>query len=173
MRLKQPSDAIVVGRFGGPHGVKGKIKLFAYGQPPKQLVTYKPFLIEKDGRWQPLNILHCEAKPDFLLVTIEGIDSREVASQLTNTEVAVYASSLPKLNSGQYYWQELVGLEVINTNKVHLGTVTELLATGANDVLVVKNKVGVERLIPFVIDEHVVEINEKNKLIRVAWDEDF
>ena len=174
MRLKPPNTEVIVGRFGSPHGVKGVIKLYVYGQSPKQVARYKPWLMQnKQGEWQELDILRCEVKPGFLLVSLKDIDDRDKARTFTNKEIAVFANALPKLPAGEYYWEELVGLEVINHTGVAFGKVTELFATGANDVLIVKDNKGLERLIPFVIGEHVIEIDEDNRLIKVEWDEDF
>lgn len=174
MRLKPPNSEIIVGRFGAPHGVRGAIKLYAFGQSAKKIANYKPWLIKNEqGLWQELNITSCEAKPNFLLVTLKDTDSREKAQRFTNKEVAVYAHVLPKLPKGEYYWEELIGLNVENQAAVAFGEVTSLFATGANDVLVVKDDKGNERLIPFVVGEHVIEIDEENRLIKVEWDEDF
>lgn len=174
MRLKPPNSEIVVGRFGSPHGVRGALKLFVYGQSPKQVAKYKPWLTQnKQGQWQPIDVKRCEAKPEFLLVTLEGIDDRDSARSFTNKEIAVYASVLPKLPAGEYYCEELVELDVVNHNGVNFGKVNEVFATGANDVLVVRDNSGNERLIPFVLGEYVKEIDEEKRLITVEWDEDF
>lgn len=86
-------------------------------------------------------------------------------------EIGVSRDQLPATAPGEYYWSELQGLEVITVEGESLGTVDHLLETGANDVLVVKGER--ERLIPFVMDQVVTEVDLEHGLIRVDWDKEF
>lgn len=165
---------MVIGRFGAPHGVRGLIKFFAFGESLNAASQYSPWLIKSaSGEWQPLDVERAEVTAKHLLVKVKGINSPEAIRRYTQQEVAVPAECFPKLKPGEYYWQELIGLTVINLQEQTLGKVVELMETGANDVLVVENDAGEERLIPYVMGEHVIEINEDDKVIRVDWDEDF
>ncbi|MBT8101100.1 MAG: ribosome maturation factor RimM, partial [Gammaproteobacteria bacterium] len=71
---------------------------------------------------------------------------------------------------GQYYWSDLEGLEVVHRDGRVLGTVQYLIETGANDVLVVQGEE--ERLIPFVQEQVILEVDLANGLISVDWEFD-
>ncbi|VAW75829.1 16S rRNA processing protein RimM [hydrothermal vent metagenome] len=86
-------------------------------------------------------------------------------------EIGIPENSLPVLKSGQHYWKDLVGLQVQNADGEDFGKVDHLLETGANDVLVVKGER--ERLIPFVMQKVIVEVDLEQGLIRVDWDRNF
>jgi 16S rRNA processing protein RimM len=82
---------------------------------------------------------------------------------------------LPAAKPGEFYWLDLIGLQVINQQGVELGVVDHLMETGANDVLVVRDKkqANKEQLVPFVIDKFVKSVDLENKTILVDWDADF
>lgn len=86
-------------------------------------------------------------------------------------EIGVRRDQLPALSPGEYYWKDLIGLQVVNIEGDDFGTVDKLLETGANDVLVVKGEQ--ERLIPFVMKQVIVEVDLQQGQIRVDWDKDF
>jgi 16S rRNA processing protein RimM len=103
---------------------------------------------------------------------LEGCDDRDAAAALMGQQIAILRSQLPSPEAGEYYWADLVGLLVSNTEGVALGRVDSLLETGANDVLVVVQD-GVERLIPFVQGQFVKDINLEEGRMLVDWDPDF
>jgi 16S rRNA processing protein RimM len=105
------------------------------------------------------------------VAALEGIDSRELAAQWINHEVAVRCEQLLPLNEGEYYWADLIGLRVVTKEGVELGQVERLLETGANDVLVVQGER--ERLIPFLTGLVVKQVDLAQGLLTVDWDPDF
>lgn len=92
---------------------------------------------------------------------------------MLGAEIAVDRVQLPELAKEEYYWAELIGLEVLNMAGETLGKVDHLLETGANDVLVVKTDDKQERLIPYVKGGVVKEIDLEKGCLRVDWDPDF
>jgi 16S rRNA processing protein RimM len=103
---------------------------------------------------------------------LQGCDDRDAAAALMDTTVAIKREQLPQAQAGEYYWTDLQGLRVINLEGVELGTVSHLLETGANDVLVVK-KGREERLIPFVQGQFVTRIDLEAGEMSVDWDPEF
>lgn len=93
-----------------------------------------------------------------MLLTIEGIHNREEAAELTNLEVFVRTDDLPALSDGQYYHHQLVGLKAVLENGTEVGTVTEIMETGANDVYVVTDEAGKELLLP-AIDAVIIRVD--------------
>ena len=101
---------------------------------------------------------------------------RDSATALVGREIAVTRQQLPALDEGDYYWRDLLGLQVINLDDVTLGTVANLMETGANDVLVVESHSDgerQERLIPYIREQVIRHVDLEQGVIRVDWDPDF
>ena len=107
-----------------------------------------------------------------LVDELPGVADRDAAAALVGTEIWVARSALPKAKPGEYYWSDLEGLEVVTTEGVSLGKVSHLVATGANDVLVVKDAMR-ERLIPFLIGQFVTDVDLDAGRLAVDWDPEF
>ena len=164
------STPITVGRFGKVFGVLGWIKVISFTFPEENILKFKPWLIKKDGLWQELFFEKSKKQANAIIVKLPGCDSPEQATLFTNVEISILRSQLPKLKKGEYYWDDLVGLEVVNKEGVSLGVVEKLMATGANDVLVTKG--DRKRLIPYI--SHVIQqVDPDNRVIHVEWGEDF
>ncbi|HSS05976.1 MAG TPA: ribosome maturation factor RimM, partial [Rhodanobacteraceae bacterium] len=106
-----------------------------------------------------------------IVATLPEVDDRDAAARVVGSEIWVRRSALPRPKRGEYYWADLEGLEVVTIEGVTLGKVSHLIATGANDVLVVKGER--ERLIPFVTDDYVKEVDFESGRITVDWDPEF
>jgi len=86
-------------------------------------------------------------------------------------EIAIKRDQLPATEDNEFYWIDLEGLKVVNQEGIDLGVVESLMETGANDVLVVRG--DKERLIPFVMDEYVLDVDLDKGTITVDWDPEF
>ena len=163
-------DALLtVGRLGRSHGVQGWMNLQYFTDPPENILLYPHWHINKKGLWQPIQA-QSQRKGGKLLAKLEGIDTPEAARAYTQSLIAVPRSDLPDLAADDYYWSDLVGCEVRNTEGHYLGSVKELMETGANDVLVLTHK-GKLQLVPYL--EHViVRVDLNANSILVDWAED-
>ena len=107
----------------------------------------------------------------------KGYDDPETSRELVGLELSVEDSELPELEPGEYYWHQLVGLKVINLSGQLFGLVSKILETGANDVLVISpNQDSIderERLIPYLKNSVVEEIDLEARTIRVNWEADY
>lgn len=169
--MENKSDWIVVGRFGRPQGLKGFIRVISFTEPQQNIANYSPWYAELNGQWQAIKIVEIEEHNKFILVRIDGYQQREDIANLTNINIAVQRTQLPDLPRGDYYWHELEGMTVVNKEGLCLGQVAEIFATGSNDVLVVS---GEKRyLIPYLLDDVIIQIDEKQRQITVDWDMDF
>lgn len=173
-------DLITVGKVSTVYGVKGWVKLYSYTDPMTNLLEYREVFINRAGQWQPVKISEGRRQGKTLVASLDGIDDREVARTLTGCELAVRRDAMPALPEDEYYWHQLQGLLVTVTaggNDLLLGRVDHLLETGANDVLVVKPCEGSlddrERLIPYVPEQFVREIDLAAGRMRVEWDPEF
>lgn len=163
-------DPVEVGRFGKAFGVLGWIKVISFTIPEDNILKFKPWLIKKNGLWEEIYFEDSKKHAGSVVVKLLGCDSPEKASEFTNIKIAVKREQLPKLKDDEHYWHDLIGLKVINKTGDELGVVHGLMETGSNDVLVV---IGEKRiLIPYISDV-IVEIDLKDKLVRVNWEKDY
>ena len=173
-----------MGKFGRPQGIKGLVRVNSFCTPPEQILAYPAWFFKPKGaaNWQMLKCLNVQVTPQCLLAQVAGYTTRESVAELTNLEIAVPTTALPKLLNGEYYWSDLIGMRVLHHTGVFMGFVDTLFETGANDVLVViddtrENKDGSrhpkKRLIPYLLDDVIQKIDKKNREIIVYWDLDF
>jgi 16S rRNA processing protein RimM len=167
-----PKELIVVGRFGKKVGIRGLIKVQSFTIPPENILQYQPLFIEKNHAWQKIDLEKFEQQGANFVAKIKAINTPEEVSFFTNHLIATKRECLKKLSAGQYYHSDLIGLKVVNQSKETLGTVTEILATVSNDVLVTTDDEKREHLIPYL--KHVIiNIDLEEKIITVDWDKDF
>lgn len=134
---KDPGDVVVIGRVQGAFGVQGWIRLVSYTEPAANLLEYSPWLLQEGDCWRQLKVLSTRAQSNGFVAQVADVNDRDVAASLRGRLIAVAQEVLPRAGSDEFYWRDLVGLAVKNTRGEHLGTVVEVMATGANDVLVV------------------------------------
>jgi len=165
------SDMIVVGKIAGLFGVRGWCKIFSHTSPRKNILQYSPWYLKRDGQWQAYKVEQGRPQGKGLVAQLEGIDDRDVAATLVGSEIAIKPAQLPQLQQGEYYWSDLIGLDVETVTGTPLGKVTSMMETGANDVIVVNGER--ERLIPFVQPDVVVDVDTEAGVMKVDWDAEF
>lgn len=159
-----------LGRIVGIFGVRGWVKVHSDTRPPEAILKYRPWRVGKDGAFREVELAEGRPHGRGIVVRLEGCTDRDAAAQLVGNEVAVELSQLPPPKQGEYYWAQLEGLKVVNLEGQELGTVSHLFETGANDVLVVKDKR--ERLIPYTCDA-IRSVDLDAGVLQVDWDADF
>lgn len=164
-------DWVVLGQIAGLFGVRGWVKLRSFTDPRSGILDYHPLHLAGTDGWRPLTLEQGQPHGQGLLAKFIGIDDRDAAAALVGRELAIRRGQLPPTLPGEYYWTDLEGLRVITPDGVELGRVERLFETGANDVLVVTGER--ERLIPFVRDRVVKQIDLARGVLQVDWDPDF
>ena len=159
-----------MGRITAPFGIKGWLKLQPFTAAPENLQAYSHWWIGSAGQWQKYRVEGMEVHSASAVVKLAGCEDRDAAGRFRGREVAVPREALPETGANEFYWSDLVGLKVVNAENEDLGTVSEVFATGANDVLVVQGER--ERLIPFT-EEVVKQVELANGVIRVDWGRDY
>ena len=160
---------LVLGKLRRAHGVKGEIPLEIYTQMLELLIPENVIYVGEDH--QPLTVEKTRWKNELLLIKFKEIDDRTVVSELTNELLYVKTSQLPPLPEGDFYYHELIGLDVYETDGRYLGVLAQILETGANDVYLIQNEAGEEVLIP-ATEEMILEIDtdqEKIIVARMEW----
>lgn len=179
---------MTLGEITGHHGVKGWVKVKSYTRPIEQIFDYPEwYLSEKranrirsnwvsTARLGPLRLKSSQASGKALVACLGDVESRSEAEGFIGKMIQVPEEALPELDSGEYYWSQLIGLQVENTEGIRLGQVDHLLETGANDVLVVTDKGAdgevVERLLPWT-DHAVIRVDLERSMLLVDWDPEF
>lgn len=163
-----PDKLIVVARIGAPHGVKGDLKLHVFTQTC-DIFDFKSWHIYLNRAWQPMSGFSIKTLGDGYIIHFNECQDRDVAKRYVNAELAVPRKELPEPESG-FYWSDLEGLKVFNTQGLEYGIVDHIMETGANEVIVVKGEI--ERLIPYL--SHVVKkVDLAKGEIIVDWEADY
>jgi 16S rRNA processing protein RimM len=169
--MQKDKSQIVVGRLGGAHGVRGWMKIMSYTRPRENIFSYSPWLIYKDDSWQEIEVEESQQRGERLLVKLSDINTPEDARVFLNCDIAIKREQLLALNEGEYYWHDLIGLDVFNQDGINLGSINEITETGANDVLVIKEKGDSKKniLIPLVMDVYVKQVDLSANEMHVDW----
>ncbi len=165
------NTSVILGRISGVYGVRGWLKVYSYTKPIKNILKYPVWQLSQHGKKWHVEIDQGRAHNKGIVIHIKGLDDRDEAQKLVGAEILINRDQLPQIEEGEYYWADLIGLTVKNTEGITFGKLDYLLETGANDVFVVKGER--ERLIPLLFDDVVVSIDLDAQLIIVNWDEDF
>ncbi|MCB5188657.1 ribosome maturation factor RimM [Methylobacillus caricis] len=164
-----------MGRVVAPYGVYGWLKIQPDTEYLDSLFDYDNWWLGRGNpqdstQWRELEVEKAKVHNALLLVKLAGVDDRDAAFACKGMQVAVPRDELPVPEEDEYYWSDLIGLEVKNQQAVDLGRIADVFATGANDVIVVKGER--ERLIPF-IGQVVLEVDVAAKTMLVDWDAEF
>jgi len=163
---------VTLGRISGLHGVQGWVKIYSDTQPKENILTYKPLYLMQNGQWVEWQTEKGRLQGKTVVAKLNGCNDRESARALMGSDIAVKRSQLShSMETGEYYWTDLEGLTVINQEGITLGQIDYLFETGSNDVLVVKGER--ERMIPYIFQQVVLEIDLKKGQMIVDWDADF
>lgn len=169
--MSNQTNWIVIGRFGRPHGVKGFVTVQSFTEPSDNILRYTDWHVFLNNQWQPVKLLCVEVHNKAIVAQIDGYPEREMVSRLTNAEIAIQKEQLAELAPGEYYWHQLIGMNVVNQKGDAFGMVTEIMPTGSNDVLVVQGEK--RHLIPYLPEQFIIHIDDEKKVITVNWDVDF
>ncbi len=161
-----------VGKISGVFGIKGWVKVFSFTGYREDILQYSPWLLKKNAAIKTVEVIAGQLQNQLVVAQIKGIDDRNAAEMLMGWEIFIDSAQLPAAKKDEYYWSDLIGLQVENIEGVILGVIDSMLETGANDVIVVQ---GEERqhAIPFLQPQIVLEVDLAARKMRVDWDADF
>lgn len=162
---------INVGRISGVFGVKGWVKVFSFTDARENILNYSPWLLKKDKETRLVDVIDGNLQGKAVVARLDGVNDRDQAASLMGWDIFITPDQLPKAANGEYYWSDLIGLNVETNLGVQLGIVDSLLETGANDVLIVKGER--ERVIPFLQGQTIINIDLDAGRMIVDWDPDF
>ncbi len=152
-------------------GIKGWIKVYSFTDIREDIIRYSPWLLCKADGSQSVEVLDGALQGKVLIALLKGINSRTEAEALVGWDIFIRQEQLPKPAQGEYYWSDLIGLNVQTSQGVKLGVVEDLLETGANDVVIVSG--DRERAIPFLQGQTILSIDLAVGTMIVDWDPEF
>lgn len=177
-----PADAIEVGRIADAWGIKGWFKVLPHSADPQALFSSKRWYLQPPEQGPKvfsgtllLRVREAKEHSDSVVARADAVEDRSGAEALKGARVFIPRSSFPTAGEDEYYWVDLLGLDVFNREGVHLGTVRDLMATGPQTVLVVEYEEGgkkLERMVPFV-SAYVDGVDLPGRRINVDWQPDF
>lgn len=177
-----PTDAVEVGRVMDAWGIKGWIKILPYSASPEALFSSRRwFLLPPDRGPQPfagsmqVRVSQSKEHGESVVALLQDMSDRQAAEGLKGCRIFVPRSSFPTPAEDEYYWVDLLGLEVFNREGVALGRVHDLLSTGPQTVLVLHDGAAdppIERMIPFVA-AFIDQVDLQARLITVDWQPDY
>lgn len=163
-------DLVCVGHILGSQGIKGWVRVFSNTSPRENIVSYSPWFIEQ-GNVRKATAVQGRRQGKNVLARLEGVKDRTQADELTGCRIFINPQQLPRLEAGEYYWSDLVGLAVETVQGEPLGVIASMMETGADDVMVLAGER--ERLIPFVVDRIVREIDLDKQRLVVDWSAEY
>ena len=177
-----PADAIEVGRIADAWGIKGWFKVLPHSADPQALFSSTRWYLQPPDKGPQafagtvlLRVRETKEHSDVVVARADGVEDRNTAEALRGARIFIPRSSFPTADSDEYYWVDLIGLEVVNREGVPLGQVKELMATGPQTVLVVvfeHDGKPQERMIPFV-GAYVDDVDLRSRRITVDWQVDY
>jgi len=167
-----------LGKIVGVWGVKGWIKLHSYCRNRADIGNYTTWWLQTPssfknsiGNPESIKVLTCREQGQGIVAQLEGINDRDQAMALSGQVILIKETDLPDLPAGKYYWQQLIGLNVVNAQK-NIGKVVSIFETGANDVLIIKGDDKLEVLVPY-IDDVVKSVDLEKSEMLIDWDPDY
>lgn len=177
-----PADAIEVGRIADAWGVKGWFKVLPHSADPQALFSSTRWYLQPAEKGRKsfagtllLRVRETKDHSDVVVARADAVEDRDTAELLRGARIFVPRSSFPTAGTDEFYWVDLLGLDVVNREGVHLGQVRDLLATGPQTVLVLEYEADgkkLERMLPFV-NAYVDKVDLAARRIDVDWQPDY
>jgi 16S rRNA processing protein RimM len=148
-----PADdtAVAVGEIVGAHALRGLLRFRPYQPPAPSLIDDLDVLLERGGQWREVHLSHVAPHGRLLLLTLDDVGDRDAAEALRGARILVREADLPPVDEDEFYHYELLGFAVVTVDGRTLGTIADTMATGLNDVWIVRDGER-EHLIPVIAD---------------------
>ena len=163
--------------MSGPFGVTGSIRVTPFSDDADALLNVKTWWLDKPSL-QPVSVRTAKMHGGDVVAQIVGVLGRDASEALKGAAVSIPRSQFPQLPADEFYWSDLIGLDVVNLQGEALGQVTDMMHNGAQSILRITPagaadmEKAPERLIPFV-DQFVITVDKPANTITVDWGLDY
>jgi len=157
---------IEIGEITRAHGIRGEVKVISYSNQPERFQSLRSLYLSSEthpGVWK--RILKCQVGAKQTILLLEGLHSRDDAEQVRGSVLSIRKSELPVLPEGSYYIQDLIGFDVLTSDKGRIGTLQDVLDFPAQDVYVIQTENG-EIMIPGV-KEFIEKVDPSERKITI------
>lgn len=160
------TEKILIAKIQAHQGLNGWLKVYSYSESKKKFSNYKHFFVIKNETYVRLDVEDSQVTKS-IKIKFKNFSLREHSDEYIGKNLYIDRGQLVELDANQYYWNDLIGLEVYLEEGEQIGVVKDIIETGSNDVLVIKGSKGEEILIPYVFGESIkkVILNEKKIII--------
>jgi len=150
--MRDPEELITVGKIIGTHGIKGQMKLKSYSGNADSLSAVRSITLKSPaGTLQEFSINSFKANSGKFIIGLQDFDDINQVQSFLGSEVCLKRDQLPGLEEDEYYWSDLIGLQVFTDDGTLLGTIADIFETGSSDIYVVRGEAR-EYLIPAIAD---------------------
>ena len=158
-------DFLEIGQVVNVKGLKGEVKVNSYSEDPKRFEKIKNIILKQKGKEQEYEIEKVSYTKNQVVLKLKNVNTIEEAEKIRNSMILLNRNDLEELPENVFYIADLIGLEVYTENEEYLGKVDDIFNTKSNDVYVIKDDLGKQRLLPGV-KEVIKEVNlEAGKII--------
>ncbi|GAB3463521.1 ribosome maturation factor RimM [Massilia terrae] len=173
-----PADLAQVGHVSGAYGVLGAIRVTPYSDDADSLLKVKTWWLDKPSL-RPVQVRTVRMHSGDVVATLVDVQGRDAAEALKGAAVSIPRSEFPALPENEYYWSDLIGMDVVNLQGEALGKVSDMMHNGAQSILRIMPAAGSdsegkaqERLVPFV-DQFVKTVDVAAQKITLDWGLDY
>ena len=179
--VKVPDDLVQVGYVSGAYGVAGGVRVTPFSADADALLSVKTWWFDKPSL-HDVDVKQVKLHGGDVVAQLVGVVGRDAAEALKGAAVQVPRSHFPALSADEFYWSDLIGLDVVNLQGESLGVVADMMSNGPQSILRIAAPVSAEpgdaesaaqeRLIPFV-DQFIITVDKEAKKITVDWGLDY
>ena len=176
--MQAPDDLTQVGYVAGAYGIAGAIRVTPFSTDADALLNVKTWWLDKPSL-RSVSVRTTKLHGGDVVATLVGTAGRDAAQALKGAAVHVSRSEFPALEEDEYYWSDLIGLDVVNLQGEALGKVTDMMSNGPQSILRIEpvpdpaaTDKAPERLVPYV-DQFVKTVDLKAKTITLDWGLDY
>ncbi len=165
--MSKSSELVLLGKVVATHGIKGQLRIAVYSGEFETILSLSSLMLKgPDGRMETFEVAVSAVHGKKVLVALKGFGTINQALHLVGRELYATRDQMPELAEGEYYWCDLLGLKVLTDKGELLGLIADIIATGSNDVYVVKNDER-EYLIP-ALEDVVLDIDLDKGIMTVS-----
>ena len=164
-------DLFRIGQITSAHGIRGDVKVFPVTSEPDRFLDMERVLVAREGEEEHVTeyeITKASHFKNLILLHLKGVEDRNQAELMAGLSLWVRREDALPLDEDEYYFKDLLDCDVVDENGETVGTVVDVMETGANDVLVVEDASGKEILFP-IIEDCVLDIDVEAQKITIRW----